>query len=104
MQTTSNNGALWFNGASSTWNLSAGATQSALANDWQTNAAFWSQADLKVWGNIKSNASVEAKSDGYFYMGDPDTNGTWRIGRSGDNLVMQRRESGTYVTKSTITP
>lgn len=36
------------------------------------------------------------------YFGDPTTNGTWRITRSGTGLVIQRRESGSYVTKSTI--
>jgi hypothetical protein len=37
-----------------------------------------------------------------FYIGDKDTNGTWLITRSGNDLVIQRRESGAYVTKSTI--
>ena len=36
-----------------------------------------------------------------FYLGDPNTNGSWRIVRSGDNLVRQRRESGSWVTKGT---
>jgi len=37
-----------------------------------------------------------------FYLGDEATDGTWRIIRSGNNLVIERRESGSYVTKSTI--
>ena len=36
------------------------------------------------------------------YFGDKDTDGSWRIIRSGNNLVFQRRESGSWVTKSTI--
>ena len=40
----------------------------------------------------------------FLYFGDPTTNGTWRIGRSGDNLVFQRRESGAYVTKGSMKP
>jgi len=40
---------------------------------------------------------------GILYFGAAATDGTWRIMRSGNDLVIQRRESGSYVTKSTIT-
>jgi hypothetical protein len=39
-----------------------------------------------------------------FYMGDPSANDSWRIIRSGNNLLHQRREAGSWVTKNTITP
>lgn len=45
---------------------------------------------------------VEINSSNAFYLGDPTTDGTWRIIRSGDDLLMQQRESGTYNTKQTI--
>lgn len=45
---------------------------------------------------------AEVGSGNYVYWGDPSTNGSWRIGRSGNNLVMERRESGSWVTKSTV--
>ena len=38
----------------------------------------------------------------YLYLGDASTNGTWRIGRSGDDLIFQRMESDSWVTKHTI--
>jgi hypothetical protein len=53
---------------------------------------------LDVGGNI------EIGSGDAFYFGDPDTDGSWRITRSGSNLIFQRRESGTWVTKDTMTP
>jgi len=40
----------------------------------------------------------------FIYFGAVDTNGTWRIGRSGNNLVFERREAGAYVTKGAFTP
>jgi hypothetical protein len=40
----------------------------------------------------------------YIYFGPSGTDGTWRMGRSGNNFIFQRRESGSYVTKQTITP
>lgn len=43
-------------------------------------------------------------SANFHYFGATATDGTWRIGRSGNNLVIERRESGSYVTKQTITP
>ena len=39
---------------------------------------------------------------GIIYLGDDSTNGSWRFVRSGDDLVIQRREAGTWTTKSTI--
>lgn len=36
------------------------------------------------------------------YIGDPGTDGTWRMIRSGNDLKFERRESGSYVTKDTI--
>jgi hypothetical protein len=47
---------------------------------------------------------VEIPTANAFYLGDPTTDGTWRIIRSGNDLLSQRRESGSYVTKQTITP
>nr|BDD45352.1 hypothetical protein 28 [Elusimicrobiota bacterium] len=47
---------------------------------------------------------IETGSDNAFYFGDPTTDGTWRIIRDSDNLVFQRRESGYYISKSTMTP
>lgn len=40
----------------------------------------------------------------YEYFGDPGVDGTWRVGRSGVNLITQLRVSGVYVTKQTIIP
>jgi hypothetical protein len=36
------------------------------------------------------------------YLGASGTDGTWKIVRSGNDLLFQRRESGSYVTKTTI--
>lgn len=45
---------------------------------------------------------VEIGSTNAFYLGDPTTDGSWRIIRSGDDLLMQQRESGVWNTKQTI--
>jgi hypothetical protein len=55
-------------------------------------------------GNLTvATADVDIASDKAFYLGSPGTDGTWRINRSGNNLILERRESGSYVTKQTIT-
>lgn len=38
------------------------------------------------------------------YLGDSSTDGSWRMVRSGNNLVFERREGGAWVIKQTITP
>lgn len=35
-------------------------------------------------------------------LGREETNGNWRIIQSSDDLIFQQRESGTWVTKDTI--
>ena len=40
----------------------------------------------------------------FAYFGDPATNGTWRIGRSGNNLNFERREAGLWVRKGAMLP
>lgn len=40
--------------------------------------------------------------DATLYLGDRRTDGSWRFSRSGDDVVWQRREAGSWVTKSTI--
>lgn len=46
--------------------------------------------------------SVEVGDADSYLLGDPITNDTWRFTRDGNNLVIQRRESGAWVTKQTI--
>jgi len=50
-----------------------------------------------------SKGKVAVPDDEWFYWGQSDTNGSWRFGRSGDEMVLQRRESDTWVTKHTFT-
>lgn len=49
------------------------------------------------------NGDIETISGGSYFIGDPTTDGTWKFAISGTDLIFQRRESGVYVTKSTIT-
>ena len=51
-----------------------------------------------------SAGDIQTGSANAFYFGDPSVNGTWRILRSGDNLVYERRESGSWVTKLSMQP
>lgn len=51
---------------------------------------------------FKVNGSVEVGDTDSYYWGDPATDGTWRVQRSGDDLIFQQREAGTYNTKNTI--
>jgi hypothetical protein len=49
------------------------------------------------------DGDIEISSTSAFYLGDPMTNGSWRIVRSVNDLVFQRREGGAWVTRDTIT-
>lgn len=53
---------------------------------------------------LTDDGDLSLADNGNLGLGDPETNGSWRITREGDNLVFQRRESDTWVTKKTVTP
>ena len=51
---------------------------------------------------LKTATDIQTASDKAFYFGDKTTEGSWRLIRSGNNLVIERYESAAWVTKSTI--
>jgi hypothetical protein len=51
---------------------------------------------------VFSGNDVELLSMNAVYLGSKASDGTWKIVRSGNDLQMLRRESGSYVLKSTI--
>lgn len=66
------------------------------ASGGEANWASWLDGDLRVEGDQVLD------SDKATYLGDKDTDGTWRTLRNGDDLIVQRRESGSYITKQTV--
>ena len=62
---------------------------------------------MAAWGGLGAWAGIQdvnIPSDGFFYFGEQNTNGTWRAGRSGTDLVWQLRVSGSYVTQTSKEP
>jgi len=59
---------------------------------------------LGVTGAATISGSVTTASDQAFYIGDSATDGSWRFIRSANNLVVERRESGSWVNKGQWTP
>jgi hypothetical protein len=55
-------------------------------------------------GNLQfvNGASIILQSADFTYYGLPTVDGSWRSGRSGNNFIHQRLESGNWVTKQTI--
>lgn len=47
-----------------------------------------------------SGTTVTISTGNYLYFGDSATDGSWRMYQSGDNLVVERRESAVWVEKS----
>ena len=59
---------------------------------------------LTVNGSLTTTGDIETGSANAFYFGDPTVDGTWRITRSGNNLVFELRESGVWVEKIAMQP
>lgn len=51
---------------------------------------------------ISATGDIQVASVSAYYLGDTATDGSWRLVRSGNDLVIERRESAAWVTKSTI--
>lgn len=49
------------------------------------------------------NSTMIIEATKYVYLGPVDTDGSWRFGRSGDDMVFERRESGVWVKKGAFT-
>jgi len=49
-----------------------------------------------------SGADIQITNDAIVYIGDKNTNGSWRYRINGIDLVYERREVGVWVTKQTI--
>ncbi|RKZ31851.1 hypothetical protein DRQ36_00465, partial [bacterium] len=60
--------------------------------------------DVIPSSKLDVDGDIEVGDADAFYFGDPNTDGTWRIIRVGNNLEFQRRESGVWNTKDTMTP
>ena len=57
---------------------------------------------IAATGTIGTAGNMEVGAAAAYRLGDALTDGSWRIIRSGNDLVIQRRVSGDWVTKSTI--
>lgn len=63
-----------------------------------------SQQNTKVYNDLNMIFNAMPQNSGALYFGDPTVDGTWAIVVSGTGLVIQRRESGSWVTKGGFTP
>jgi len=62
------------------------------------NAAPTSASKIQATGDIELNLDT-----GWYYMGDPSTDGSWRMGFSGaTDLVFERRIAGVWTNKGTF--
>jgi hypothetical protein len=52
--------------------------------------------------NVQTTGDYLGASTSNYYFGDASTDGTFRLVRSGDDLLVQKRVSGSYVTKHTF--
>jgi hypothetical protein len=80
-------------------------------NDSNGSAANYADFAVSSAGNLTVTPSgglaslvgdFAVASTNYHYWGASTVDGSWRIGRSGNDIVIERRESGVWVTKSTI--
>ena len=60
--------------------------------------------DPKGLGQVVSSTGFETSATDAYYLGDKDTDGTWRFVRNGSDLQVELRESGTYNPKGSFTP
>lgn len=62
------------------------------------------KANQNIFDDLSSLYGAQAEVSGVVYIGSKTTNGSWRLIISGNNLSIQRLESGVWVEKSAFTP
>jgi hypothetical protein len=71
-----------------------------------TTGALVVSGGLGIGGRVSANdvwsAADLTASTGAVYIGNENSSGSWRIFRSGSDLVFQRHDGSSYVTKQTI--
>lgn len=107
------NGGLWYLHAGSSTreflNLDMGSNGRSMSfilphdNSGEAGFYFYNNANANII-KFQADKSAITESDFIFYFGPSSTDGTWRLKRDGNNFVFERRESGSYVLKSNITP
>ena len=55
-------------------------------------------------GSVTVTFPLSVSSGDYLYFGDSGTDGSWRIYVSGANLIIEKRESGSWVEKGAYLP
>jgi hypothetical protein len=83
--------------ASQNWSGTAQGTEFILALTPPNTTSMQERIFINGDGEI-----AQLNADAAFYFGNPFVDGTWRIRRSGNNLVFERRVSGNYVVQFTI--
>ncbi len=62
----------------------------------------WLEFFKRLISRKPSYDEVHIVTAGIIYFGDANTDGSWRIKRSADDLVHERREAGSWVEKHKI--
>lgn len=79
-----------------------GGSQSQLLN---TDKMYHQTTDSTVKSELDDvRKSIPSNGAQEIYLGDPGTDGTWRLKVVGGALEIQIRTSGSYITKDTINP
>lgn len=53
-------------------------------------------ANVAIGGSLRTSGSITV-GNGYIYFGGPAVDGSWRIRRDGSDMVMENRQSGSWV-------
>lgn len=74
------------------------------AGTWAASKLCSVDANLDATGgrHLTLSGDVDLGSTGAVYLGDKSTNGSWRMVRSGDDIVWERRESDSWVQKGSF--
>lgn len=55
-----------------------------------------------ILASMRTAPTPSVPAGGYFYFGNESTDGSWRFYVSGENLVVEKRESGVWVEKGSF--
>lgn len=74
----------------------------SIANGQDANATVFNASFISRSVDSPTTANVIMPVNKFVYFGAENVDGSWRIGVDSGNMIMEKRESGSWITKSSV--
>lgn len=74
----------------------------SIANGQDANASVFNASFMSRTVDSPITTNIIMPVNKFIYLGSETVDGSWRIGIDSGNMIMEKRESGSWITKSSV--